>query len=417
MNNDIEARHNNFSKEQLKFLAAMGLVMGFRELSMTMLNPFITIYGGSLEGSTPFLCGIALGIYGLTNAFFQIPYGSLSDRKGRKPVILVGLIQLILGLFLAYMTKNIYVFILARALQGSGAVMAIAYSWLGDNIEDSKKNRAMGIAGTIVALGAVIAFGAGPLLYNVIPVNIMFLGCSFLIFAAWFFILVFIKEDKAIQSDRAEADGEEKAEAFRGDHMSAVKIRELLKDGSIIRLSICGFIINYVMSYMFFIVPEYLEGAIGGENMWRVFLPAILCGIIAMRIATSLADKGYFKITGMTAFILLAFGSFAVFTKSLVFISIGVVFILAGFMCLTSEIPSLTNKLMEKERRGAANGILQTMTFLGFFIGPSITGILYENKLFLIMYIIPIVIALCGILLLGSIKAVDVLPIKILKNL
>lgn len=108
---------SKFTKSQIWFLSAMGLVMGLRELSMTMLNPFINIYGETLKWSTPLLCGFALGICGLTNAIFQIPYGSWSDRVGRKPVILTGLVQLAAGMFLAFLARNIYMLIVARSVQ------------------------------------------------------------------------------------------------------------------------------------------------------------------------------------------------------------------------------------------------------------------------------------------------------------
>lgn len=174
----------------------MGLVLGLRELSMTMINPFINIYGETLKWSTPLLCGLALGIYGLTNAIFQLPYGSWSDKIGRKPVILIGLAQLGFGLLLAFFAHNIYMLIVARALQGSGAVMAIAYSWIGDDIENDKKSSAMGIAGVIVAICAVIAFVVGPLLYKIISVKYMFLGCTVLIVCSFLMILCFVKEQR-----------------------------------------------------------------------------------------------------------------------------------------------------------------------------------------------------------------------------
>lgn len=375
---------SGFTKSQLWFLTAMGLVMGLRELSMTMLNPFINIYGETLKGNTPLLCGFALGVYGLTNAIFQMPYGSWSDRAGRKPVILTGLAQIAAGMFLAFLAKNIYLLIAARALQGCGAVMAIAYAWLGDGIEDDKKSSAMGVAGVIVSLGAVIAFVIGPLLYKIISVRYMFLGCAFLILIAFLLILFCVKEQRQLSSER------ENIGFLR-------QMKFLLSKKSVVLLSLCGFIINYLNSELFMIVPTRLNGTIGAENMWMVFLPAILCGILAMKLTTSRSDKGRYKGVSIFAFALMLLAWVVLIPGTLPFTTAGTIMSLTGFMCLTAGIPSQMNKIISKENRGGANGILQTMTFFGFFLGPTVTGLFIELNIHIFLYFIPIALACVGI--------------------
>lgn len=170
---------NRFTAFQIRFLIALGSVVGLQTLSMTMLNSFVDLYGETLRWNTPFLCGLALGIYGLANAVFQIPYGSLSDRKGRRPVILMGLLLLSAGLFIGFLARDIYSLILSRAMQGCGAIQGIAYSWINDGVEDDKKSRAMSFAGIIVAIGGVGAFVGGPLLYNIMPVRYSISSRSF----------------------------------------------------------------------------------------------------------------------------------------------------------------------------------------------------------------------------------------------
>lgn len=374
-----------FTKSQIWFLTAMGLVMGLRELSMTMLNPFISIYGETLTWSTPLLCGFALGVYGLTNAVFQIPYGSWSDRAGRKPVILTGLVQLAAGMFLAFLARNIYMLIIARALQGCGAVMAIAYAWLGDGIEDDKKSSAMGIAGVMVALGAVIAFVAGPLLYRVVTVRYMFLGCAFLITLAFILILFCLKEQRQTRPNPANIK-----------FLSQMK--SLLVQKPVRLLSICGFIINYLNAELFMIVPTTLKRTIGTENMWMVFLPAILCGVLAMKLTTSLSDKGYYKQVSVLAFALMSLAWIVLVPGGLPFTVAGTIMSLTGFMCLTAGIPSEMNKLICEENRGAANGILQTMTFLGFFFGPTVAGLFIQIHIPFFLFGISIVLAVVGAL-------------------
>ncbi|MDP4143990.1 MAG: MFS transporter [Bacillota bacterium] len=388
-------RQKVFSNNEIKFLASMGLVMGFRELALSMLDPFITIYGKTLVGNTTFLCGLALGIYGLTNAAFQIPYGSLSDRIGRKPVILIGLIQLFIGLLLAGLTKNIYLFILARALQGSGAVTAIAYSWIGDNIEDSKKNRAMGIAGIIIALGALVAFVIGPILYNIMDVNSMFLWCSFFILVAILFIN-FSVEDSSHNQQRF---------ISHKDGIAIKEIKILLKNKYIILLGICGFIFNFALSEMFFIVPDQLRKEIGVKNMWYVFLPAVILGIVIMNIGTMLSDNGYFTLATITAFFMLAFGFIALICSTLLATFIGTILIVSSFMCLTTVIPSSLNKFLDKNKRGAANGLFQTLAFSGFFTGSTVAGFVLEHNYMILIYMVPISLSIIGSLCINCIKS------------
>lgn len=135
-------KKTNFNSKEESFILKISIVVGIVEFTMALMNPFITLYGTGLGKATPQLVGLALGIYGLMQAIFQIPYGYLSDRYGRKPIVAVGLIQMILGLILSFSAKNIYVFIIARALMGSGAILGVAYSWVGDSFSDDKKNKA-----------------------------------------------------------------------------------------------------------------------------------------------------------------------------------------------------------------------------------------------------------------------------------
>lgn len=384
-----------FTKYQVKFLIAIGFAMGFRELSMTMLNPFISIYGSSLIGNTAFLSGLALGIYGLTNAIFQIPYGMISDRIGRKPILIIGLFQLLIGLILAGLAKNIYLLVFARAIQGSGAIMSAAYSWVGDSIEYSKKNRAMGIVGAIDAIGAVLAFLLGPILYNFISVSTMFFGASILIFLSILFLCFFIKETRVKLIIKPNKNGVD------------LKITDLFKNKLVMFVSFGAFIFNYIMAEMFMIVPELLKPKIGVSNMWYVFLPSIILGIASIKISSHLADNNKFTQVSIVSFLFLGIGIMLILPKTLISIFIGTILIFCGYMSLTSVLPSSINKSINKNQRGAANGIFQTMFFLGFFLGPTLTGLLLGYNYINIIFIIPIFMAIIGAVLIINLNYND----------
>jgi MFS family permease len=376
---------SKFTAIQIRFLIALGCVIGLQTLSMTMLNSFIDIYGETLKGNTSFLCGLALGVYGLTNAAFQIPYGSLSDRTGRKPVILAGLAMLSIGLFIGFLASNIYLLILSRALQGSGAIQGLTYSWINDGVEDDKKSRAMSIAGIIVAIGGVGAFVGGPLLYNIMSVRYMFLICSALILVTFLSILFFIKEEKH--------PGKTQMIPF------IKQMQSLLSNKKIIFLSLCGFTNNYIFTVVFLVVPKEVKTLIGAGNMWMVFLPAILIGIVAMKVSATFSDKGYYALVAILSFLLTLVGWIFLFSNGIAYVTIGTILNMTGFMCLTAGIPSQVNKLVAQEMRGAANGILQSFTYLGIFFGPTIAGYLIGIRFDSFVNLISILLALLACIL------------------
>ncbi len=352
--------NRKFTVTQTRFLIALGCVIGLQTLSMTMLNSFIDIYGETLKWSTPFFCGLALGIYGLTNAALQIPYGSLSDRTGRKPVILAGLALLAGGLFIGYLADNIYLLVLSRALQGSGAIQGLTYSWISDDIEDDKKGRAMSITGVIVAIGGVGAFVAGPLLYGVMSVRYIFLICAALILATFFLILFFIKE-------RTQNSDVRKVPFTK-------QMKSLLSNKKVTLLSVCGAINSYIFQAIFLVVPKEIDYLIGAENMWMVFLPAISIGIVAMKITASINDRGSYRRVAVLSFSIMLIGWLFLVFNGIAFVTIGTILIMTGYMCLTPGIPAQVNKLVTQELRGAANGMLQSLTYFGIFLGPTVAG-------------------------------------------
>lgn len=240
----------------------------------------------------------------------------------------------------------------------------------------------MSIAGVIVAIGGVGAFVGGPLLYKIMSVRYMFLGCAALILITFFFILFFIKEDR-IPTDA-------------GTIPFSKQMRFLMKNRKVIFLSLCGFINNYLCTVIFLIVPLEIKRTIGAGNMWMVFLPAILLGIVAMKITASISDKGRYAPVAMASFLLILVGWALLIPKGIIFVTAGTILNMVGFMCLTAGIPAQINKLVSQEMRGAANGILQSLTYLGIFFGPTIAGFLIGIHYSGIVYLLSLLLALLG---------------------
>lgn len=368
-----------------QFLILLGIIMGLRELSMTMLNPFISLFGRQLNGSTPFLAGLALGIYGLTNGFFQVPYGVWSDRIGRKKLLILGLLQLFLGLLLAGLTSNIYVFIFARALQGSGAIMGIAYSWVGDVTPKEKSNQAMGFVGMIVAPSAVVAFVAGPILYQFMSLKWLFLGAAFLIGIALLFIL-FCTHEKFTRPNT-------------NSHPWTM-LWKMVHNKNLIFISLLGVIYNFIMACLFFVLPDKFAHYMPISNLWLVFAPALIIGMIVMKLGTRDADYGHFKRVSFISLLFLGSGLILLLAPFAFCIWFSAILVMSGFMCLTTVLPSLINRLFLVDSRGSANGILQTFTFLGFFLGPTLSGIYIQMNVTYLIYVTVGLLCTVGLILL-----------------
>lgn len=374
-----------FSKNQLNFLFGISSAMGLKQLGLLLVMPLLAIYGKDLAGSTDLLVGLSLGIYGLAQACLQIPYGIWSDKIGRKPVLLMGLMQLILGLFLAFLAKNIYMLILARALQGSGAIMAVAYSWIGDKISDSKKHRAMGIVGMVMGTSAVLAFIGGPILHRFFSVPQMFLFCAMLTLLAWFYILLFLKGDRP----------------SRPDNNEPVDFRKIVKNHNLLKVTVGGFILNYILVSVFFIVPQLLESELGSNGLWKVFVPATLISIVVMNFTARLADAGYFIRVTSFSFIVLMLSGISFYMENVLIIGLGMVLFMAGYITLVTLLPASVTKMADKSCRGSITGAFNTVQFLGSFTGGFLTGLLWGLKPSLAIFMIILLSVLGGHLLLN----------------
>lgn len=160
-----------FTKEERVFILLIGLSLGFRQIAMNLVTPFVATYCSSLIDGSLFLAGVALGIFGLTQGLFQVPFGIWSDRYGYKKMILIGILIMMVGMVIAVFADNAYLFVLSRAVQGIGAITSSGYAWLSGSISSEKRADAISMVGVIVGLCSAIAFGGSPILREFISVR------------------------------------------------------------------------------------------------------------------------------------------------------------------------------------------------------------------------------------------------------
>ena len=375
----------NYKSFNSIFVGTLGVALGIRQMAMTMVMPFLSTYSNTLKYNTSMLAGIALGIFGLMQALFQIPYGIWSDKKGNKIVMVIGLLQVGIGLVIAYFANNIYWLIFARAMQGSGAIIAVGYSWISSTITDQKERmKSMSIISTIIGVAAALSFAFGPLIHKFVSVKDMFLYSAIIIFIAWFVIVLFLKDTKNIYN-------EETMEVKDA-------IRILSKDKSFIALNIAALINNFIMTAIFFSIPQYLEKLTGIDGMWKIFMPTVIVAIIVMRIVVRRLNNSESVNFLISAFVLSALGVLFYLNKdSFISIFIGTLLFMIGYISISTIIPVLGNCILEDEYRGTGNGIINSLQYIGSFLGSSIIAAIWvksEKCSFIVTFLVGLLGAL-----------------------
>lgn len=362
--NVVDVLKNNKLFDNTRIAVVMlCLALALRQMSMTIVMPFISTYCKSLVGYTPILAGLAIGVFGLTQAVFQIPFGVLSDEYGNKKMMLIGLTQVAAGLFIAYISKNIGLLILARALQGSGAVIGVGYSWTASMVDEKERISAMSLLGAFISAAAALAFAIGPLLREIISVNLMFLFCAILLSLNELYILFFLKDNKSKNKNRSIQNNQ---------------IYTLLIDKNFVIMNIVAFLNNFIMISVFYALPIYLNKVTGETGMWKVFVPAIVIAILAMKSTVKYTRKGFNNQVLMCSFLILSLGLIFYFRKSsYIFLLIGTTIFMCGYITLATVVAADVNDLVADKYRGTANGIFNSFQYIGNFVGAIVTGWLW----------------------------------------
>lgn len=362
-----------FTKEELTFIILIGLALGFRQIAMNLITPFVGIYCNSLSDGTLALAGIALGIFGLTQGLFQIPFGSWSDKYGYKKMILIGVFLMLIGITVATFANNAYVFIFSRALQGAGAITSAGYAWLSGSLSIEKRADAISIVGVIIGVCSAFALGGGPILRKFMPVRGLLILATIAILIMFFLILFFLKDLKKDGNEEKNIKNSVSAKE------SFAYIKKLFKNRSYVAVIVIAFINGFVGISGMFIIPEYINKLTSPENMWMIFTPSIIIAIIIMRFSTRFIKKGFGKELTVVATLCLFFGCLIfIGHKNMILVGLGAVVLLSGYNILFSLIPTIINNISNNKFRGISNGSSNLSFYVGDFLGTTIVGSLWK---------------------------------------
>lgn len=355
---------SGFSGDEKKAIAGLSAVISFRVLGLSLLIPIFVIYAMGLPGASPMLAGLAMGTYGLTQAILQIPFGYMSDKYGRKPVVAGGLILYGLGSVMAALTTNIHMLIAARALQGGGAIASSCFAWVADLTEVSRRNMAMAFLGMSVGLSMVLGLVFGPIIAGAHSVPFVFWVTAALA-GVGVLITVFLLKEPPKSKRHSEHDFD----------ISLTALFQYAATPALLRFDFIGFLVSACMVATFFVVPLRLKQHMDIHELWKVYIPLSVLGSLAMMYASRKADKGHQKSVFITALGLLAI-AFAILSYGtgfwITFAGFAVFF--TGFFILEAALPAAVSKLAEERHKGSIIGVYNFSQFMGSFIGGIFAG-------------------------------------------
>jgi MFS family permease len=352
-------------KQELRAVGSLAAVFSVRLLGLFMIYPVFADYARHLSGATAFKIGLALGIYGLSQGLLQIPFGLLSDRVGRKPMIVVGLVLFGAGSAVAALSSTIDGVIAGRILQGGGAIGSVILALVADLTREDTRTQAMAVVGVSIGGAFMFALIAGPVLAGFIGVTGIFwamVGLALVGIA----ITVFV-----VPTPRVLA-------VHRDTETVPSLLRSIAAEPELRRLDFGVFALHAMLTASFLRVPALLLSSLDldSHRQWVVYLPVLLVSVAVMVPAIIIAEKYRRMKTVFIAAVAALAVSQCLFLAGAgaVWVVAAVTLFFAGFNVMEATLPSLVTKTAPPAAKGTAAGIFSTSQFLGIFVGGVAGG-------------------------------------------
>ena len=370
-------------------------VFALRMLGLFMLLPVFSIVGQELKGFTPTLIGVAIGAYGLTQALFQIPFGWLSDRFGRKPIILMGLVLFAVGSLVAAMSDHIVGVIIGRLLQGCDAIASAVMALAADLSRDEQRTKIMASIGMSIGAAFAAAMILGPWLTAWLGLQGIFLLIAVLAVIAMLVIYFLTPEtdNHFVQRDAIAARGE---------------FSKIFKDTQLMRLNFGIFTLHFLLTSFFVVFPTRLIGLeIELTSHSWLYLVTMVAAVVLMIPMIVIAEKKRQHARVMLAGVMLIAGVqvvFGIYQFSLILVIVAMVIYFTGFNLLEALLPSMISRIAPLSGKGTALGVYSTSQFAGAFVGGPVAGIVIQNYGMDGVYLVGAFMAIIWALLLLGLK-------------
>ncbi len=356
----------SMSSRESRTAFSLAAIFSLRMLGLFLILPVFALYAEHLEGETPLLVGAAIGAYGLTQALLQIPFGMLSDRIGRKPVIVAGLVIFAVGSAVAASADTIWGVIFGRALQGSGAIAAAVMALAADLSREETRTRVMAAIGISIGLAFAVSLILGPVLNDWVGVPGIFWLTALLALGGIAITLFLVPTPRA-------------SHFHRDTEPVPAQFGQVLSDFNLVRLDVGILVLHMTMTALFLAVPLALRDRLGMESgdHWMVYLPVLLFSMLLMVPFIVIAERRRkMKQVVLGAVLLLGLAQLGLFLlfQTVIGLALMLLFFFLAFNLLEATLPSLVSKVAPAESKGTAMGVYSTSQFLGAFAGGLIGG-------------------------------------------
>lgn len=357
-------------QRERRAVSSLSLIMAFRMLGLFMILPVFSAYATKIPGATATLIGVALGIYGLTQACLQLPFGMLSDKIGRKPIITIGLLLFAAGSIVAALSHNIYGIIIGRAVQGAGAIGSTCIALVADLTRDENRSKAMAFIGISIGMAFTLALVVGPILNTWFSLNGIFWATA--IFAAIGLILLFTgipTPPKLAAHPEAETSG---------------RLKSILTNSELLRLDVGVACSHAILTSTFFAIPILLTHILHIHEWGQIvfYVVIMLLSFVFMVPFIIIAEKKRkMKAIFAGSVLTIALAQLLLLFFHLHVIVIGVLLFafFVAFTILEASLPSLVSKIAPIRNKGTATGVYSTSQFFGIFVGGLLGGWIYSH--------------------------------------
>lgn len=381
-------------------VTSLASIMSLRMIGLFMVVPLFSLYAHQLVGATPLLIGMALGIYGLSQALLQIPFGMLSDRIGRRKIITLGLVFFALGSLIAACSHTIWGLFIGRALQGAGAIGSTLLAMIADLTRPAQRTKAMAISGMAIGFSFMMGMMIGPLLttWHGVP-GLFLITCLFSLLGILLLFVWVPTPEKVTFHPETEPDTH--------------NFWSILKLPILRQLNAGIFILHIIFTASFIVIPISLQQTAGlaEKQQWLFYLPGILAAFAISIPLIGLAEKKHaIKTFFIAAIIVLGLGEglFWLFSKSILISGMALLLFFAGFSLLEAFLPSLVSRTTPPQRKGTALGMYSCAQFLGIFAGGAAGGWLYGQFGLISVYLFCVILTLLWVMIAINMNIGDI---------
>ncbi len=366
-----QTTNDTMTSLEKRSITGLSLIFALRMLGLFMILPVFSIAANQYTDASPVLIGLAIGAYGLTQALLQIPFGMLSDRIGRKKVITLGLILFAIGSVIAANADSIYMVIVGRLLQGSGAIAAAVMALIADLTRDQHRTKAMASIGISIGLSFSASLAAGAALESWLGLSGIFWATAILALVGIAVLHLWVPTPVRLIN-------------HRDIEPAPAQFKKVFNNMDIMRMVVSIMLLHLLLTTSFFALPLALQDFAGlaADKHALSYLPILILAFISMVPFIIIAEKKrMMKPVFIFAIVVLGIAqlSWASFTSSITMLLLSLWLFFTAFNILEASLPSLMSKLSPLENKGTAMGIYSSAQFIGAFLGGIIGGYLYSQ--------------------------------------